>query len=181
MGAYLYLGIDESNHGRFPEIYVCVPSEFEKDIEEITLFSKVRKKKFIPKNEEYRHIIISELHKDMLGDMGISIATTVEFIQFFDRDKTLEKVIVDGECKGHTIEEIERTLYPHHIPKIEFIAKADKKLKVVNEADRIAYSLNKYYNEERHGEKGKYLKHLLTVKLEDYSELIERIQTSFTP
>ena len=181
MSAYLYLGIDESNHGRFPEIYVGVPSDLESYITETEEFSKVHRKNSIPVNTEYKHITITKLHKNMLSDPGISIATTVEFIRYFDMNNTLEKVIVDGECKSNTIEEIERTIYPHHMPKVEFMAKADKKIRVVNQADRIAYSLYRYYTEGRSVEKGRYLKHLLTVKWEDYSELIERIQAGFTP
>ncbi len=138
------MGIDESNHGRYPEIFVAVYSEIPDDVVEHEQLPKVRKRHggaILPflKSRSFRHILIPERYGDLFGGKGTSLVVVSEFIRYFNN---LEGVIVDGEPKWDVIEGLEKMLHPLPIPKVSFVAKGDTKFGIVNLADHVALEVS---------------------------------------
>ena len=175
-----YLGVDESNHGRFPEIYVGVFSGKKMDthLSEKASIPKLRKTKRDISSylgqRPYKHIVIPEEFKAEFETHGIQIIVLSEFIQYFEK---LSKIIMDGNLDEKVIEYIKKINHPNKIPFIQGVPDGDKKVRLVNIADSVAYQLFRHYTskfEKDEKTKGIYLKHLLTPKLEDYSRKLER-------
>jgi len=171
-----FLGIDESNHCKSPEIYVAVFFTKKKDIEDKLHIEKSRKNKNICDilcGRDFRYIIIPREHKEILGS-GTNIMTVVftEFIKYF---KDLDSVFIDGNVPFGVLINVENFLYPRSCPKLIGIPKADSKYPIVNIADRVANLLFRHHTQEGSKNKivGQYLEHLITPRLEDYANLIE--------
>ncbi|MFH1211099.1 MAG: hypothetical protein V1645_04265 [archaeon] len=174
-----YLGIDESNHGRYPEIFVAVYSEIPSDVvEHDIIIPKVRKRHggaILPilKSRSFKHILIPERYGDLFGGKGTSLVVVSEFIRYFDNN--LDGVIVDGEPKWEVIEGLEKMLHPTPLPRISFVAKGDTKFGIVNLADHVANLLHRYYSKFKHGKGSRYSNHLLTPDLEGYRKVVSGI------
>jgi glutaredoxin-related protein len=174
-----YLGIDESNHGRYPEIFVAVFSTNPADIKKRWNLEKKRNKGNIfslLNGREFKHIRVTKDYGNFLDVNDISLIVFSEFIKFFKDN--LELVIIDGEMKkGSNIEKLERILYPNPIPKIKVIPKADTKYEIVNVADRIANLLYRhYYHFKNVRDSRKYFEYLITPKIEDYLGLFKDLK-----
>jgi hypothetical protein len=168
-----YLGIDESNHGRWPEIFVAVYSKFYQDIvEHEKQLSKVRRNGSsavlpVVKNRTFRHILIPENYGHSVGSDGASLVVISEFIKYFD---DVEEVVIDGKPKweGHMIENLETLVHPTKLPKVSFIIKGDTKFKLVNLADHVANLLHKYYSKLKYNKGMRYSGYLITPDFEGY-------------
>lgn len=185
-----YLGIDESNHGRFPEIFVAVSSEFDCDIKPAYSLNEPQEvifKKQIPKikkkNDEeeisdilrkrdFRYIMMNANYKDRFGFEGIRAIAYAELIKQFGN---LELVIIDKEIDSCLEENIARIIYPNELPRIIAESNADRRYPLVNMADHVARKLFRYYqpfkNERVYA---KYSSHLIQpMKSSKYVPLLK--------
>lgn len=174
MGEGGYLGLDESNHGRYPEVFVAVYSRYPQDIiyREKPMLKRRKKPSHLPQlgDREFRHILILREHRDILGTEGnVRVMVLAEFIKNF---KGLELVIVDGDPNSHEIESLHKVIAPSECPQILYTTRADVTYPIVNQADSVANHLFRYYKKSTR-EKKKYLKKLITPRIEDYCTLLE--------
>ena len=151
-----YLGIDESNHGRYPEIFVGVHSTIAKDKRKGE-FPKIRRKirsieKEISDNgqkRDYRFVSIPEEFSDYLTRDQLALVAMSELIIFYDipsnvNGVTLDTVLIDGNRSCSEVDKLKEIIYPH-TPKINCIPKGDKLYRIVNLADLAAHALFREY------------------------------------
>ena len=170
-----YLGIDESNHGKFPEIFVGVFTETLSDTKK-TQIPKRRGKdvsKLLGSGRQYRHIRVLQDDADLIkSDEKRKLVVFAEFIKFFGRLGGLEQVIIDGLFPEGGISNLRKIIYPLN-PIIVVEPFADETYNLVNIADGIANRLHRYYaGATSVRDKTKYLRSLLTPKWENYAELL---------
>lgn len=170
----MFLGIDESNHGRIPEIFVGVFSTLGKDIRKSN-FEKNRDKRSFPNlndNQFYKHIIFDETSKKIATEK-LPIIATLEFLKYYSKfnpEVPLSRIYLDGEALPNQKELLEKNL-PYNI-KVNWEPRSDIKYGIVNFADIIANRLYRYYSIPSKKPKLKYSQTLITPKLEDYLELL---------
>lgn len=175
-----FLGIDESNHGRFPEIFVGVYSLYECDTkpayslnEPLEIINKKKLPKIKKKNEgggkkeevayilekrKFKHILLLQEHKDRFGFEGVRAIAYAELIKEFGN---LELVIIDREIGDQLKENMSKILYPQRLPPITAESNADHRYLIVNKADQLARKLFRYYqpfkNERDYAKFSEYL------------------------
>lgn len=144
-----YLGIDESNHGRWPEFFVGVYSSHELDVKERSSKGKGRLGKQHRRFDLYSGIgdrsfsfvqvpwDIGEIYRSH-GEKSLMIAVASEMIKARDG---LEQVLIDGEFPQSAVEALARTLHPTPLPEVTMRRKADITYPLVNYADAIAHQL----------------------------------------
>ncbi|MBN2052055.1 hypothetical protein JW756_00970 [Candidatus Woesearchaeota archaeon] len=167
-----YLGIDESNNGRYPEIFVGVYSENPEDI--VTTTKGLSKKRKSPKRiinsilqeREFKYIVIDESYSQLFHTKNISVLAAAELIRAFNN---LERIIIDGEIRRTELRNLEGLAQKPVIILPE--PKADVKYPIVNAADNLAHILYKYHSEcKRKNNDGKdYEEHLITPNIYEYS------------
>ncbi|MFW6231409.1 MAG: hypothetical protein ACOC32_05310, partial [Nanoarchaeota archaeon] len=169
-----FLGIDESNHGRFPEIFAGIYSDSERDLKKGE-YSKLRHRKGtiagkIRENNaprEYRHVVIPQEYTKLFSKNQLGLIAMSELIKHGGSD--LEQVIIDGEKNLDDISKLKELVHPS-APKVLFVPKGDKTYRLVNLADFTAYRLFKEYTghttekdlEER------FADFIVTPRIEDY-------------
>lgn len=142
-----FLGIDESNHGRYPEIIVAVLSQDPADFEKGS-FGKKRTFKHegyqtpgienIIENREFMQIIITE-RQSQFSYYHVQANAIAAFVNYFGN---LDSVIVDGSLSHETHDKLKEAL-PKGVPsRIEGKIDADKNFLLVNLADQLAYILS---------------------------------------
>ncbi|MBN2459691.1 hypothetical protein JXB28_05375 [Candidatus Woesearchaeota archaeon] len=159
MGQKGYLGIDESNHGRFPEIFVAVYSLFDCDIKPAYSLSeplevmykkqipKVKKKKNVEisdivKKRDFKYVLLTEDFKDRFGFEGVRAIAYAELIKALS---PLELVIIDRDIDPLLKENMARIIHPQKLPDVVAENNADHRYPLVNMADHIARRLFRYY------------------------------------
>ena len=168
-----YLGIDESNHGREPEIFVAVHSSHKLDIEFHHSLGKHRKHSRINSvigGIDFRSIVVLSQYKRNFSDSDMKIIVFSEFIKSFGQ---LEKVVIDGEVDDEILAGVEKAIYPIVVPQLISEPKADVSYPIVNIADQIANHLFRNYVKNRSVGK-KFEKHMLLPRLNDYRFLTNR-------
>ncbi|MCK4589339.1 MAG: hypothetical protein KAT77_02775 [Nanoarchaeota archaeon] len=176
------LGIDESNHGRYPEVIVGVYSYFRKDILLNSGLSRRYKKTIFSEfglSRKFKHIIIPREYEKILGKEGIThnikVIAYAELIKSFfeESGENLSKVLIDGEMRESDLERLARVLHPIRMPETETIPKADSKYPIVNFAHRIARKLFREYIHNSDSEEiTDFLDNLVTPKIEDYKGML---------
>jgi hypothetical protein len=184
MEKHRYLGIDESNHGRFPEIIVgvCSPNPAEVSFYEQAL-SKKRKTKSAftyAKRDEFRHVLLPEDSLRFGSIRGLRLVAIAELIKYFS---PVERAVFDGQVAEEDLNALEITL-GQKMPLVMTMTKGDEHIPLVHRADAIASSLFRYYGRtkcrkiaqiKRQSRAQKYLGTLITPRLEDYADLLKRI------
>jgi hypothetical protein len=174
MGKKGYLGIDESNNGRFPEIFVAVYSEDEADITHHDRgLSKKRNRlgdsiSSILKGREYLYVMAGEEYGRAFPMPNISVIACSELINSFG---DLELVIIDGLPGVQYMKKLESMIKCG--TQIKTAAKGDTTYPIVNLADRIAHKLYKYHSEakRRNNDGNDYQDSLIIPGIEDYASL----------
>ncbi|PJE81632.1 hypothetical protein COU58_01660 [Candidatus Pacearchaeota archaeon CG10_big_fil_rev_8_21_14_0_10_32_42] len=173
----MFIGVDESNHGRFPEIIVSCAST-NKDYIKVKKFSKKRKKiesKRIKtfKGFPYKYMIFTENFGFILNRENYKTIAIGEFSRFYSKEGIVESIFMDGNIPEHQVEKIFEMLYEID-KRIEFCfgKDLDKKLKIVNEADNRANFLYRYYRDSPEKNKAKYLDYLLIPDLRKYEKFL---------
>lgn len=148
-----FVGIDESNHGRYPEIFVGVFSNDLRDIKKSS-FGKIRNKKedLVEKlgNRDYYFSLLNKKDKYRIPDRDLGGLITSNLLFPFIRDHPNSKYELywDGEIKlNDLIHTKEMTCNLCGIEEKNLLVRAgksfDKKYYLVNLADSIAYQLFK--------------------------------------
>lgn len=156
----LYVGIDESNHGRFPEFFVCALSNFKKD----TLESN---SKFPKKRADHKRLFTNFINRDYSFLMAFQddyarippkefIGIVISSLLDNKINNELEKIIllIDGVLdlpRKLYIKDILSDIYSLERTRIKVFSGKDfdKKYKLVNLADEMAHYLFRNYNANR--------------------------------
>jgi len=169
----MFLGIDESNHGRFPEIFVGTFSPYKKYVKE-GCFDKQRdvaNRNFL--DIPYRHLIFSLTDSQIIGRVNIPIVAVCELAKYAHSLKSLHTIFLDGELSSKQRSAIEKIIFDiHKKTTLRVEPQLDTSLCLVNEADNRANALHRYY--AKYGKKGSskkdYLSTLITPRLEEYAD-----------
>ncbi len=172
----MYLGIDESNHGRRPEIFVGCITPYDGNIREAVI-PKRRDKSESKRWKEllglpYKHIIFDDEFKDM--DLGNYKTIAIgEFAKFYSQQFEITKIFMDGNMRGPRLEKILEMLdeINSHI-KLVYGKDLDRRTKLVNEADNIANLLFREYVLKNGRNKDKYESFLLHPNLKKYERFL---------
>jgi len=166
------IGIDESNHGRFPEIYVGVFSSLSFDAKR-GYYNKKRTDANIGDilnnhGRIYRHTIITKEHKELYGAHGSKIIAVAELIKAFNNieDINVDSIILDGEFRKIDRLNLERILYPLDLPNFSAEPKADETFPIINKADAIANILHRYYSTNK--DRNRYKKTKIEIGIGKY-------------
>jgi len=138
------LGIDESNHGRFPEVFVAVLSYKPEDVERVcdlpkkrTYRSPINIQDILGNDRDYRQIIVSaEQSKRLGGPYSVQAHVIATFMHCFG---DLDQVIVDGELSPDTLETLGSLVSPGTLRNSIWVPDGDKIFPLVNVADRLSY------------------------------------------
>ena len=180
-----FLGIDESNNGRYPRIYVCTFSVNPDDIEKKSpSLEKIRKNQDLERvlgGKEFKYTPISKEEDDIIGQKKMSTIVFSEFIYYYMKKyHNIQEVIIDGCVPSSIINNvvgvIKNIMPSEDIPNISAIPHADELFPIVNASDGIAnLVMHKYYEPRRKRKRENSKEHLqfrLTPKVEDYLEYL---------
>lgn len=190
-----YIGIDESNHGNWPEIIVAAWSLNPKSIlwheEKLPKKRTAKSISFLSTLGSFRHMIIPEEYELLVNAETrgvfyklVKIVSVCEFLKSFSE---VRHVIIDGESPEDVLEEIKKQIYHNRYkPKIESLKSADQRILIVNLADSIAYRLYSHYSgidgvehkplgEIKQNQRSTLLQSLVTPVFENYLDLLERL------
>ena len=148
-----FIGIDESNHGRYPEIYVAVFSDRQTDI---LKYKQIKKRKAhntiesILRDRDYRFLLVEKKHVEKLGPHAIKSSIISTLVLSFDRNIKETHVIIDGEeknCLRYDISYIVSKELKQRVSQenFVFVKNADILFPIVNKADEIANIIYRYY------------------------------------
>ncbi|MBI2106516.1 hypothetical protein HYT57_00895 [Candidatus Woesearchaeota archaeon] len=155
------IGIDESNHGSNPEIYVAVFSRNYRDVladyhvDEGRVEGNLEKcRKTIPKLNPHliRYGVIREEDRALIKERKLSseylkVAAVSELFNSFNGADFL---LVDGSLEDKIVRVVERLISPSIFPrKLILTPRADEIYPLVNRADHIASYL--HHLNEKHG------------------------------
>ncbi len=150
----LFVGVDESNHGRYPEIYVAVFSTIHTDavIYPSVRFHKNRRYHTTIKDElekrDYSFLVFNKEDKDFARDdrfLGVVVASLIIGQQPIVQSSAV-KFYIDGKIsarKYNPIEEIIRRATGIGIIEINCGKDYDRRVQIVNLADETAHLLYK--------------------------------------
>jgi hypothetical protein len=157
-----FLGIDESNHGRYPEVFVAVLSDYIEDIQyNKEIIGKLRNENFdVKKKLEGRDFYYFVLTKKIVNGRNLEDLRVAIFSEIINTFYNIETAIIDGEIPFVTLERINSHL--EYKPKLIVEAKADIHYPIVNFADAMAYFLYNHYIKESR-EKWRYKQHKLNI------------------
>jgi len=163
------IGIDESNHGALPEIYVATlstnPTNFIKLQNRLTKKRKgVNIEKLLEEVEDFRFVVLEEKHISKIGWNAIKVPTIGLLVTAMSDRIYLPdtQIIVDGQPGSpHFHEDIRQIVSGHYTCRLKkeqliFRADADRDYWVVNRADLIAYQLRRLYEKLANPSKGPY-------------------------
>jgi len=96
-----YIGIDESNHGRFPEVFVAFASSIRNDSRIIPEFPEITQQNIfdLMRKRDYRYALICKRHYEDYGNLGLIAQIASELIIDFDFVPSSLNIYVDGELK----------------------------------------------------------------------------------
>ena len=162
-----YVGADESNHGRYPEIFVAVSSTHPDD----TFYHKEiipKKRKSCRTQKDYekavkeilqcrdlKFLLLYQEHVDCLGINAPKISAYGQLLASFKYAHPT-KVLIDGSGNSKQKQDLQHIISKHTSGdhKLRFIKKGDQHFPIINKADNIAYLLFRVYNRLPHGEVG---------------------------
>jgi len=178
-----YLGIDESNHGQFPEIITgCVSSKVEDIEEKNEKIGKHRKKQSLETvigKKPFSHVVAYQSDVDMIG--GIYALKTVVYTELIKNTLDVKLVLIDGKHPDAIFNAMEALLYPNRLPEIKRKQDGDQYWPLVNRADQIAYALFRYYGRGGHPiQQSTYGKRLLQPNMEEYAEKMVKLGIDFS-
>lgn len=154
-----YIGIDESNHGRWPEIYVAVTSDDPADVLPADkMMGKIRKKgghderiAGVTRRHPYTHIRITNSQILGYGHRAITVMALVTLLRHFESEAdSLDRVIIDGTLHDTVDEQVLHHIMPRgFVGRLRFEPKADTTYPLVHDADTVASALHRYYDHFR--------------------------------
>ncbi|MCR4327385.1 MAG: hypothetical protein NUV46_02290 [Nanoarchaeota archaeon] len=174
----MFLGLDESNKGLFPEIYVACTSHNKNHTLEGKTFPKKRKKEEEKRIKTfiglpYKHILFTKDFENLLNRENYKTVAIGEFSKFYSFNNNIKKIFMDGELNNNQVEKILEML--HRINKkikFQYGKCLDQKIRIVNEADNRANFLFRYYRDSPEKNKTKYIDTLLIPDLKGYEKFL---------
>jgi hypothetical protein len=173
-----FLGIDESNHGKYPEIYAGVYSNHQKDIrkgsfdkerskKKMTIMSKIREN---GAQRDYRHCIIPVEYTRLFTREQLGLIAITELIQYFDKEYGLDQILIDGEQHDPSDKSRIKELVHPGCQRIRFIPNGDREYRIINLADYAAYRLFRQYTSKTPDKEleERFSHTLVTPRLEEY-------------
>jgi hypothetical protein len=173
----MYLGIDESNHGLSPEIFVgCITSSYEEVKEERKSLSKIRGAPYSRWKDlldvNYKHIIFGWEFRE-IDPTDYKIIAIGEFARNFSEQFKIRQIFMDGNIKKSQLERIMNILaFVDKDIRLSFGKDLDRKISLVNKADNVANLLFHEYVKNKGREKDKYEKYLIKPDLKDYERFL---------
>jgi hypothetical protein len=180
----MFLGIDESNHGRIPEIFAGVYSTKEADIKNIQSkpkFKKIRRHadlEDVVKGRKFKFVVFEDKFLDYMDKNFLVTIATAELI---NDEKMIDSLIIDGtHHKQEAINSIYELISPEYKERrvnefLKCIPDADRRTRIVNMADGIAYKLFKYYDQFKSITDAKtYDKYRIIPDLNKYKEFFKK-------
>lgn len=152
-GDWSYIGIDESNHGRFPEVFVAVFSNKEGDAMVSSEPRIPKKRRGHPnlqrrlRERHYSFLLLTEQDEDPLERdkvFGLVVANLLHGVSLQDQ----VSLYIDGELPEQRVAYVEKALvdglgYSTRDIKIEQGKDLDRRVEIVNVADETAHWLYK--------------------------------------
>ena len=178
------VGIDESNHGRFPEFYVAAFSE------ELEFLKRVVNPLIKIRNEndlegiiseiKFRWIIIPEdFSKFFLNRKdNIRLMAYIEFMRYFNRESKDPVFLIDRKLKEKE-ENIIRNIVLPYKSKIISETDGDMHYPIIHFADAIANYLYKTHTKGKDNILDKWGKYLITPRPDEYNNLERRAKSKF--
>jgi len=148
-----FIGIDESNHGKYPEIYVAALSPNEREIiPSSTPLPKIRSKKsletIVSGLDDYKYMKLSRRTMDFYGKLSSLKSQVISTILVsFELNPSRMIVYIDG---GGSLEFHENILSLFNsnqskgnlLPQnLQFAIHGDQIYPIINKADRLAYKI----------------------------------------
>lgn len=156
-----YGGIDESNHGKTPEVYtLALSSDPKVIIRSEKILNKMRKGIFLPEPAEFyhelqnfRYLILEEDLINILGQNALKSTVIAHLLASADINPRRIKILVDGFLQYAVIEDVTKiykTLTGKSINsrRIEAIEHRDQWHPILNSADLLAYIIYKNLNRQ---------------------------------
>ncbi len=151
----MYVGIDESNHGRFPEIFVAVFSTFDSDIEERSFKKSRRNHKNLMRRlgrRSYSFLLYSSSDRKLFREresykeVGAIVASLISPEILEQEDEKILDIYIDGEHQHRTLvycrDIVSNVLdIDKECVEVSCGPSLDEKLRIVNIADEIAHWL----------------------------------------
>lgn len=137
-----FVGIDESNHGRYPEIFVGVFSTLTQDIKNSSYPKSRKKKENIEKklgNRDYSFTLLNKQDFYRVPEKDLGGLVTSSLIKPFSGIETIKKfdIYLDGEKKFYDIEHTKEM-----VSNLCEISKSDISIYSGKQFDRIYYVVN---------------------------------------
>jgi len=135
--------------------------------------------KWLLEERDFRHFVIPEKF-NTLWKPNTRLLLFADLIDYYG---DVEKVIIDGQPKSTSTEDLEQIISSNTIPKIIRDANADRHYPIVNAADLIAYILRQYYKSHdfKLQEATKYERYLLLLKKKGTGYYQERLNKLKNP
>lgn len=174
----IFLAVEESNHGMYPEFYTGVVTSNPKYIKQTEITKKrgdnlfQRKKSLI--GFEYWDIIFNENFGGIKNRDNFKTISIGEFAKFYNKKYNLNTIFMDGDIHPPQLEKIYEMIYGIN-KKIKFSygKDLDKKIRIVNEADNLANLLYRCYRDFSLKElERRYGKKHLFPKVKDYEKFL---------
>lgn len=102
-GDVIYFGIDESNHGKFPEVFVAVASYNYQDSLIVENSRRIRRENQLfssMKIRDYRYSVVTKEEYDKYCGKNIMPLVSSGLIKSFAADYDFSKGYIDGELKS---------------------------------------------------------------------------------
>jgi len=154
-----YGGIDESNHGKVPEVYSLVLSS---DPTTIIRNEKIlsKKRKLLPKSKDiykkleyFKYLLLEEKIIKILGQNALKSTVIAHLLANADINPRRVKILVDGFLQSTVIDEASKIYYNLtnkriHKRKILSIEHGDQWYPIINSADLLSYIIYKNLNKK---------------------------------
>jgi len=164
-----WIGIDESNHGAIPEIYVATLSTNPRDVRKAQeMLGKQRKQVDIATTlsgpQDFRFMVLGEEHFRKIGRMSGRVPTIAQLIEGLSGqiDIARTSIIIDGRDQRSPLLEdlvpLVGEMFHTELSRRRFRQEkdGDRLYPLVNLADRIAYQLKRIYEDIGPDEKGPF-------------------------
>lgn len=174
-----FLGIDESNHGHDPEIFVGVYSDNPFDI----LSNRFLRRPRLPKKRrigrfledalkqecDFHYLYLPDEFKANFGEELMKVIAIAELIK---AGNGIEKVIFDGKIRLEYRSALRLALPGKELPSCGVYTHADQKYPIVNMADNVANIILRL--KQNGGVPEEYLPHKLFPDLAYYKSILKR-------
>ena len=143
-----YCGIDESNHGSTPEIFVAVLSDYQNDTIVSQMYNqRIRDPRLIfkhMKKRDWRYTLVSRVHYHAYNSHKIIARASMALIKGFGLDFDLLDIYIDGELQARQIREINNNLPTIHTNVLAVPKKKGNPIRKTNKLIQLADSIANY-------------------------------------